>query len=295
LNTKQHQTTGPRNRIECYQVAIVAAALTLYVVALLGSGCEARPQATASSQDHSAQLAGEQPGSSESGSGTDRVTIEQRAATPTPLLPPAPEVAADRAPAPRPASNASEQRLAQTDPAPASAIPPETTAPQQPRGRQAAPVQRAKAASPRPNTTAQVSLPPRHEAAPSPTQRKEPHFANPDELVSVNFDNVEIRTVLKTIGELTGINFIPHQSVSGTVTVMSPTSIPLRGIYPFLQSILDVAGYATVEMDNVVKVVPKAEAVKNHTEVRVGADPARIPNTDMIARQIIPLKYADAA
>ncbi|NLT75406.1 MAG: hypothetical protein GXX98_02695, partial [Planctomycetes bacterium] len=85
-----------------------------------------------------------------------------------------------------------------------------------------------------------------------------------DELVQVNFEDVEIRTVLKTIGEITGINFIPHQSVSGTVTVMSPTPIRLGDIYPFLQSILDVAGYAAVEADNVVKIVPKAEATKRN-------------------------------
>ena len=43
-------------------------------------------------------------------------------------------------------------------------------------------------------------------------------------------------------------------------------------------------GYATIETDNAVKVVPKAEAAKNHTQVRIGADPASIPKTDVIVR-----------
>lgn len=116
-----------------------------------------------------------------------------------------------------------------------------------------------------------------------------------DELVSVNFDNVDIRTVLKTIGEITGINFIPHQSVGGNVTVMSPTPIRLGDIYAFLQSILDVHGYATVEAGNAVKVVPKAEAARHHVQVRIGADPQYIPKTDMVVTQIIPLQYADVA
>lgn len=291
MKTKQHQTTGPRNHREFYQAIIVAATLTLtlYAVAVIGSGCEARPQATASSQDHPAQLAGQQPGSSDDGSGNDRVTVEQHPAIPTPPLPPVPEAVTDRNPAPRLESNAARRQPVETDPVPPVAIPLAATAREQPSGQETARVQRAKAASPPP------SLPSQHEATQSPAQHTEPHFANPDELVSVNFDNVEIRTVLKTIGELTGINFIPHQSITGTVTVMSPTSIRLGDIYPFLQSILDVYGYATIEMDNAVKVVPKAEAVKSHTPVRVGADPAGIPNTDTIARQIIPLKYADAA
>jgi general secretion pathway protein D len=121
---------------------------------------------------------------------------------------------------------------------------------------------------------------------------KEPGKA--DELVSVNFDGVDIRTVLKTVGEITGINFIPHQSVTGTVTVMSPTPIRLGDLYAFLQSILDVYGYAAVETDNAVKIVPKADAARNYTNVRIGADPADIPRTDTIITQIIPLKYADA-
>ncbi len=129
---------------------------------------------------------------------------------------------------------------------------------------------------------------------PSPTATVEPSRGR-DEMVQVNFEDVDIRVVLKTIGEITGINFIPHQSVSGTVTVMSPTPVPLEDIYPFLQSILDVAGYAAVETDNAVKIVPKAEATKRNLQVRIGADPRAIPKNDAMVTQILPLKYADAA
>jgi len=113
-----------------------------------------------------------------------------------------------------------------------------------------------------------------------------------DEPIQLNFEEVDIRTVLKTIGEITGINFIPHKSVNGTVTVMSPTPIRLGDVYAYLQSILDVAGYATIETDNAVKVVPKEEAIKRNLQVRVGADPASIPMNDAMVTQILPIKYA---
>ena len=116
-----------------------------------------------------------------------------------------------------------------------------------------------------------------------------------DEMVTVNFDGVDIRDVLKTVGEITGINFIPHESVQGTVTVMSPTPIRLGEIYSFLQSILDVHGYAAIPTPHAVKIVPKADAARASLEVRIGADPAYIPSNDAIATQIIPLTYADAA
>ncbi len=147
-------------------------------------------------------------------------------------------------------------------------------------------------------TEAHVSQPAAPLAAqPTPGVVAEPaeeESAEPEEMVQVNFEDVEIRTVLKTIGEITGINFIPAQSVTGTVTVMSPTPIRLRDIYPFLQSILDVHGYAAIEADNAVKIVPKAEATKQNLQVRIGADPKAIPMNDAMVTQILPLKHADA-
>jgi general secretion pathway protein D len=113
-----------------------------------------------------------------------------------------------------------------------------------------------------------------------------------DEPVSVNFEKVDIRTVLQTIGQITGINFIPHESVTGNVTVMSPTPIRLGDMYAFLQTILDVYGYAAIESDNAVKIVSKTEATKHSTQVRIGADPAYIPRNDALVTQIMPLRYA---
>jgi general secretion pathway protein D len=125
-----------------------------------------------------------------------------------------------------------------------------------------------------------------------PSTRNDP----PEEMVTVNFEQVDVRMVLKSIGEITGTNFIPHPSVSGPITVMSPTRIRRSEVYGFLQSVLDVYGYATIEMDNgVVKVVPKTDAIKRNLAVHIGADPAEIQKTDELITQIIPLKYADPA
>jgi general secretion pathway protein D len=116
-----------------------------------------------------------------------------------------------------------------------------------------------------------------------------------DELISVNFEQVDIRTVLKTIGDITGINFIVDESVRGTVTLMSPTKIRLGKLYEVLESILEVQGYAAVPAENLVKIVPRADAAKRNLQVRVGSNPAQIPKSDSIVTQIIPLSYADAA
>ena len=116
-----------------------------------------------------------------------------------------------------------------------------------------------------------------------------------DELISVNFEQVDIRTVLKTIGDITGIIFLVDENVHGTVTMMSPTKIRLGDLYEVLESILEVQGSAAVPSENLVKILPRADAAKRNLQVRVGSNPAEIPKSDSIVTQIIPLSYADAA
>ncbi len=115
-----------------------------------------------------------------------------------------------------------------------------------------------------------------------------------DELISVNFDQVDIRIVLKTISDITGINFVIDESVKGTVTVISPTNIRLDEVYKVLESILEVKGFAAVPAEGVVKIVPRAEAAQRNLQVRIGSNPYEIPQSDSLVTQIIPLSYADA-
>lgn len=116
-----------------------------------------------------------------------------------------------------------------------------------------------------------------------------------NELISVNFDKMEIRDIIKTVSDITGINFIVDDSVQGTVTVMSPAKIRLADLYEFLQSILEVKGFAAVPAGNLVKIVPRAEALKRSPTVRTSAEASEIPAGDSIATQIISLEYADVA
>ena len=116
-----------------------------------------------------------------------------------------------------------------------------------------------------------------------------------DELICINFDQVDIRMVLKTVGDITGINFVLDDSVRGNVTVMFPTKIRLSEVYKDLESILEVKGFAAVPAGrNLVKIVPRAEAAKRNLQVRFGNNPSEIPRNDTLVTQIIPLNYANA-
>ena len=46
-----------------------------------------------------------------------------------------------------------------------------------------------------------------------------------DKLISLDFDQVDIKIFIKTIGELTGINFLIDDNIRSIVTLISPTQI----------------------------------------------------------------------
>jgi len=116
-----------------------------------------------------------------------------------------------------------------------------------------------------------------------------------DRLVSVDFDQVDIRLVLKTISDITGANFLVDEKVGGTVTLMSPTKMPLKDVYKVLEAILEVKECAAVPAaGNVIKIMPRSEAVRQNIPTRVGRDPATIPIDDTIITQIIPLQFLAA-
>ncbi len=257
----------------------VTLALTLCAAFAILTGCETQPQANPDSQAGEVQLTNQQTDEASQVPDADRILAQSGRETVPPKRDPVPTPPVVHSLSEFPENGASKHWLSQAEPVSPVEVPLTRTTPEPPIEQK--PAAGREQATPVVEKTQQVNMP-----------LLRPGMA--DELVSVNFDNVDIRTVLKTIGEITGINFIPHENVSGTVTVMSPTPIRLGDIYAFLQSILDVHGYATVEMDNAVKVVPKAEAARNHLQVRIGADPADIPKTDVIVTQIIPLKYANA-
>jgi len=115
-----------------------------------------------------------------------------------------------------------------------------------------------------------------------------------NQLIAVDFDQLDIRTIVKTVSDITGINIIVDAAVSGEVTVHTPTQIRLGELYSYLESILSVKGYAAVPAADHVKIVPRQDAVKYNPPFRIGGDPNQIPRNDSIVTQFIHIRYAAA-
>ena len=81
-----------------------------------------------------------------------------------------------------------------------------------------------------------------------------------DDKITVNFVNADIQSVIKTVGQHTGKNFILDPRVTGTVNIVSDQPVSKDMLYQILLSALRVQGFAAVEGDGFVKIVPEAEA-----------------------------------
>jgi general secretion pathway protein D len=123
-------------------------------------------------------------------------------------------------------------------------------------------------------------------------QTQEPAKAkNPEQFVSIDFNNVDINVFIKFMSELTATNFVVDQRVKGKVTIISPSKISLKEAYKVFESVLEVHGYTTVQSGEVVKIIPSPDARSKsiETKLREEATTAR----DRVVTQLIPLTYAD--
>ncbi len=116
-----------------------------------------------------------------------------------------------------------------------------------------------------------------------------------DQLIPIDFNQADIRIVIKAISELTGLNFLVDENVKGTVTLISPTKVRRGDAYKVLQSILETKGFATSPSGDLIKIMPRAEINKRNLPYGIGNDPAAVPANDTLATWIIPLAYASAA
>jgi general secretion pathway protein D len=114
-----------------------------------------------------------------------------------------------------------------------------------------------------------------------------------DELVQLDFNNVELTVVIDTIAQLTGRNFIYDDRVRGRVTVVSPTKIGIDEAYAVFESVLQVKGFTTVPTPGgALKVIPLRDAKETSVETSQSIRPPA--NRDRFITRLIPLRYIEA-
>ncbi|MEI6212654.1 MAG: type II secretion system secretin GspD [Desulfuromonadales bacterium] len=101
--------------------------------------------------------------------------------------------------------------------------------------------------------------------------------------VVLNFNEVDISTMVKFISDLTGRNFILDERVKGKISVYSPSKLSVEEAYDVFTSVLELKGFAVLQSGKVAKIVPAAGA--RQSGFRLLPDGEKIPvNESYVAR-----------
>ncbi|MBF0543290.1 MAG: hypothetical protein HQM08_02595 [Candidatus Riflebacteria bacterium] len=110
-----------------------------------------------------------------------------------------------------------------------------------------------------------------------------------DDSISINFEGVELMSLLRYLSQETGKGFIVDQGLTGNITIISPVRLSRTEALATLESILQVKGFAAIPSGKMYKIVPLAQAKVAGTETRRGNQLEGLSENDTLVTQIIPL------
>jgi general secretion pathway protein D len=76
--------------------------------------------------------------------------------------------------------------------------------------------------------------------------------------ITLNLKDADINTLIATVSDVTGKNFIVDNRVKGKVTVISASPMDSDSLYATFLAVLEVNGFATVPAGDAIKIVPDA-------------------------------------
>lgn len=78
--------------------------------------------------------------------------------------------------------------------------------------------------------------------------------------VTLNLKDADISSLIATVSEVTGKNFIVDPRVKGKVTVVSSRPMSAAGVYATFLAVLQVQGFAAIPAGQAIKIVPETNA-----------------------------------
>jgi general secretion pathway protein D len=112
-----------------------------------------------------------------------------------------------------------------------------------------------------------------------------PRAAGDQDLITMNFQNVDLPVLAKFISEITGKNFVVDENVRGKVSIISPTRVTPEQAYSIFQSVLQVKGFTTVQAGTVIKIIPSRD-VRQSAELTQSQQPGFTQGDQYVTRMI---------
>lgn len=106
-----------------------------------------------------------------------------------------------------------------------------------------------------------------------------------------NFPDADIMDIAKTLGKLTGKNFILDKDVKGRITIISNAPITVGDAWKAFLTALDINGFAIIPSGKYLRIARQRDARDKQLKTYSG-DYA--PDTDALITRVFPLKYLSA-
>ncbi len=115
-----------------------------------------------------------------------------------------------------------------------------------------------------------------------------------DNRITVNFQDVDITTVISSVSRITGRTFIVDPRVKGKVTIMASHDVAEEELYSIFLSILQVHEFAAIEEGGVVKIVPLARVKHDSSAIEFGSKTTGDRPADSMVTRLYKLKHVPA-
>ena len=112
-----------------------------------------------------------------------------------------------------------------------------------------------------------------------------------EQTFTINFRDTELEEVVRFVAQVTGKTIIVDPKAKGHVQVISSKPLNKEQLYDLFLSILDVNGFAAIETDGVVKIIPARDAKSSAAPV-VGS---KTRDNSAVVTEVIQLKNVSAA
>ena len=121
--------------------------------------------------------------------------------------------------------------------------------------------------------------------------------------VTLNLKDAEINTLISTVSEVTGKNFIVDPRVKGKVTVISAAPMDKQAVSETFLAVLQVQGFAAVPAGDAIKIIPETNArsdggILNRSGVGMPLDDLVTyvyPVKNISAAQLVPIQIGRAS
>lgn len=110
--------------------------------------------------------------------------------------------------------------------------------------------------------------------------------------VTLNLKDADIRSFIETVAEATERNFVVDPRVKAKVTVISARPMNREEVYQVFLSVLQVHGYAAVQVGQIIKILPDVNAKQG--PVATAGERSQGTGDELVTR-VVPIKHVPAA